>query len=94
MDFVRSQKAQMRKSSESASGPGQQEVSLNKSLSNSTASALDYTTQAQETAIEDGQNVENENLAVVQPPITGEMFISFGFISDSNVHIKTKHTYK
>ncbi|KAI7804611.1 RNA polymerase II-associated protein 1 [Triplophysa rosa] len=73
VDFVRSQKAQITKSSESASGPGQQEVSLNKSLSNSTASALDYTTQAQETpqaAIEDDQNEENENLPVVQHPIT------------------------
>ncbi|KAA0711260.1 RNA polymerase II-associated protein 1 [Triplophysa tibetana] len=77
VDFVRSQKAKISNSSESSSGPGQQEVSLNKSLSNSTASALDYTTQAQETAIEDDQHVENENLAVVQPPITVSMWFFF-----------------
>lgn len=94
MDFVRSRKAQISKSSESRLGPSQQEVSLNKSPSHNTASELDYTTQAQETpgtTIEDDQEEENENLPVVQPPITGDLFISFNFISD--VHIKT-HTHK
>lgn len=78
MDFIRSRKAQITKSSESASGPGPHEVSLNKSVSNSAASDLEYATQAQQSlgaSVEEEQGEESVNLPVVQPPITGNLFI-------------------